>query len=302
MYIQFFPTFRCNESCAFCFNRGVSARSYIEVADFSRLTDILAGEGIKEIDILGGEPTLHPELITLIDITCAKGLSVSMSTNGSNVLALKNLSDNFDRSRLQIGISINYKAVDETLSSYISKHKPLLKSVCTKRHFLPDSIMRFLGMPGSRHYAIFLDTLNIADLEQGLSFPQYYRTLKDVRDKYGNVEGLFCSGFIPDIKNYPMLEGVRCPAGTTKLSIMPDGSVYPCYLFFGCPEFRLGNILSNNLKDILNNPLLNFFRRFEKNNCPDSTCEHFSLCHGGCPAVSLMINGDLDAPDPRCIG
>jgi radical SAM protein with 4Fe4S-binding SPASM domain len=156
-------------------------------------------------------------------------------------------------------------------------------------------------MPGTRYYAIFMDALHVADIENSLSFSHFLRTLNSRRRRHENLEGVYCSGFLPDIVNYPILESTRCPAGTTKLSIMPDGSVYPCYLLFQRPEFRLGNILRDSLKEIKNNPLLDFFSRFKKNTCPDASCDLFSRCHGGCPAVSLMVSGDLNAPDPRCV-
>ena len=34
----------------------------------------------------------------------------------------------------------------------------------------------------------------------------------------------------------------RCDAGIEKIAVMPDGSVFPCNLFAGFKEFRLGNI------------------------------------------------------------
>jgi len=273
----------------------------IQVTDFSKLADILAGERIERMDILGGEPTLHPDLISLIDTACTNGLTVSMSTNGSNVRTLKTLSQNYDQSRLEIGVSINNKPIDELLLSYLMEFKPLLKSVCTHHHFLPRVATRFLNMPGMHYYAIFMDAVRATDLETSLSFPQFHKTLSSLCRRNDNLEGVYCSGFLPDIGNYPILESTRCPAGTTKLSIMPDGSVYPCYLLFQQPKFRLGNILSDRLKDIKNNPLLNFFKRFKKNKCPDASCELFSRCHGGCPAVSLAVRRDLHAPDPRCV-
>ncbi len=279
----------------------MSAGLDIEVAAFRRLADILASEGIESIDILGGEPTLHPDLIPIIDAAYTKGFAISMSTNGSNAQMLKTLSQNYDQSRLKIGVSLNGKPIDESLLFYIREFRPLLKSVCTHRRFLPDNTARFLDMPGISYYAIFMDTLRNTDLARGLSFAQFHRTLNSLRRRHKNLEGVYCSGFLPDIRNYPRLESVRCPAGTTKLSIMPDGSVYPCYLFFQHPEFRLGNILSDRLKDIENNPLLNFFKTFKKNKCPNVYCDLFSRCHGGCPAVSLAVHGDLNAPDPRCV-
>jgi len=300
LYIQFFPTFRCNESCSFCFNRGISPVPDIGISEFGKLADILAGEGIEEIDILGGEPTLHHDLIRLIESACEKGLRVSMSTNGSNVQLLKSLSVNFDRDLLEIGISLKEKSVHTALSSYVKEHKPLLKSVCTSQLFLPESAAGFLDMRDIRYYAIFMDAMHASDLGRCLSFPRFHESLQDLRYSHKNLEGVYCSGFLPDSDNYPLLEGVRCPAGTTKLSIMPDGSAYPCYLLFRRPEFRLGNILSDAFEDILRNPVLNFFRNFKKNHCPDSECELHPRCHGGCPAVSLIVLGDLNSPDPRC--
>ena len=272
----------------------------IGISDFGRLVDILAGEGIQEIDILGGEPTIHPDLISLIEIASEKGRRVSMSTNGSDIQSLISLSEIFDRNVLTIGLSLNDKLIDNSMASYVHVHKPLLKSVCASDRFLPESAASFIAMPDIRYYAIFMDTLHSSDLRKCLSFPQFYRELQDLRGKHENIEGVYCSCFLPDIDNYPLLEGVRCPAGTTKLSVMPDGSTYPCYLLFRRPEFKLGNILIDDIDQILKNPVLAFFRHFKKNNCLDSACEHFSRCRGGCPAVSLMVCGDLNAPDPRC--
>ena len=146
-----------------------------------------------------------------------------------------------------------------------------------------------------------MDTVSAGDLEKSLPFYEFYKKLYDIKKSHKNVEGVFCSCFVPDTSAYPVLEYVRCPAGTTKLSVLPDGSVYPCYLFFRHKEFRLGNIFEDDLSVILENQALNFFRDFKGNACPNTECEIFNKCHGGCPAISLLINGDIKAPDPRCI-
>jgi radical SAM protein with 4Fe4S-binding SPASM domain len=301
LYIQLFPTFRCNASCGFCFNRRTHAVSDMEAPDFAAIAGRLASADVQEIDILGGEPTLHPELATLIDIACSNDISVSISTNGSKVKTLRVLAERFGQSRLVIGVSLGNRPAHATLADFICEHQPWLKSVCSRQHFISDTGLEFLKMPGIRYHAIFMDTLNAADLEEGLSFPEYYLKLQQMKREYANLEGVYCAGFISDSDNFAALNRVRCPAGTAKLSVMPDGSVYPCYLFFGKPEFRLGNLLREDLNIILNSPILDFFRRFEKNNCPDMACRHFSDCHGGCPALSLMLHGDLKAPDPRCV-
>ncbi len=298
MYIQFFPTFRCNSACGFCFNRGLTAGPDIQVGAFGKMADILSGQGIDEIDLLGGEPTLHPGFPSLVEFAISKGFNVSMSTNGSKPRMLAETARRFDRDSLTIGISLNGH-VGRRLLSFISNYNPVLKSVCKNDRFLPEIADKFLGKYINKYYAIFMDTLRPADLEESLSFPGYYRKLQLHREKHDNLEGVFCQGFLPG-EDSSVLKGARCPAGTTKLSIMPDGTVYPCYLLFRNPDYRLGNIFSDSFKKILKNPILGFFRNFEKNNCANSHCEFSSHCHGGCPAVSLAICGNINAPDPRC--
>ncbi len=165
---------------------------------------------------------------------------------------------------------------------------------------LPKPARGYFDMPGITCYLLYLDTISERDLFDSMPFNEFYKLLSDLQDKYPNISGVYCGGFLPDVKKQPLLRKTRCPAGTTKLSILPDGSVYPCYLFFRHQGFRLGNILTDSFEDICRSPILNYFRKFNRNKCPVSACELFSECHGGCPAVSLLICNDIDAPDPRC--
>jgi radical SAM protein with 4Fe4S-binding SPASM domain len=111
----------------------------------------------------------------------------------------------------------------------------------------------------------------------------------------------FCSGFIAPEQGNRDLDNVRCPAGTTKLGILPDGSVYPCNLFFNREEFLLGNIVTDDFERIWNSRGLTFFRTRTENLCLHSSCTLHARCHGGCPAQSFLLTGDLTTPDPRCV-
>lgn len=201
---------------------------------------------------------------------------------------------------VNIGISLNSDAITTELHEYIITHKPMIKSVCTKKKTIPESVKSYIGLSGIQYYLLYMDTLCADDLKESLPFYEFYKTFNNLKKTHKNVDGIFCSGFIPDTENYPILKNVRCPAGTTKLSVMPDGSVYPCYLFFRNDEFRLGNILKDSFSSIWNNPFLDYFRKFEKNRCANVSCELFAHCHGGCPALSFLFYNDLNAPDPRC--
>jgi radical SAM protein with 4Fe4S-binding SPASM domain len=300
--IQFFPTFRCNDACTFCFNRGIAASGKVDAQQYLKLIASMSAFGIPEIDMLGGEPTLLPFLCDRIESTIAKNIRVNISSNGSQVPLLAELAHRFPPNQVRIGISISARPLPESLQTFIERFRPALKNVCTRELTIPETAERFITMPRIDYYLIFMDALRPGDLDHTIPYPAYRKRLAALQQKHANVRGVVCDGFVPDGPAAPALAGVRCPAGTTKLSVMPDGATYPCYLLFRHPAFRLGNIFSDPVEAILDNPLLDFFRSFEGNPCTDSSCEYHQECHGGCPAVSLMLTGDLSAPDPRCRG
>lgn len=300
-FLQFFPTLQCNQHCSFCFNRGIPHLANASASTFALIASIAAAEGIGEIDILGGEPTLHPELDLLIETSLGKGLSITLSTNGSNVPLLERFSVKYEGSPLRIGVSLNDTPASAALHAYIERRGPYVKSIFGNGTAPPGSSLPYINMPGIHYYLLYRDVVSADDLEHSSPFHKFHENLEAVKARYASIEGVFCEGFIASSPLASGLEHVRCPAGTTKLSVLPDGSVYPCYLLFRHAEFRIGNLLEDNFRDLWKSPVLDWFRRFEGNRCPDRECALFSRCHGGCPAASLLFYGDPGAPDPRCI-
>lgn len=300
-YIQFYPTLRCNDSCPFCFNRQLASRDDVTPPDFEKILSIMQREGIDEIDILGGEPTLHPELPRLIDGIIGRGLRATLSSNGSRVDDLRALSDTHPADFLKIGISLNRDLPSEDLQRYILSYKPLLKSIFPMSSTMRRSFREYMKIPGMAYFLLYRDVLDRHDLPHSTPFYRFYGEMRRVEKALSGVHSVFCSGFIPDKETYPVLESVRCPAGTTKLSLLPDGAVYPCYLFFRHKAFELGNILRDDFKKILQHPVLNFFRQYDRNRCPKSSCPLYRSCHGGCPAMAFAVYRDLASPDPRCM-
>ena len=302
-FVQLYPTLRCNLACGFCFNRGLPPLSDVDPADFARMLDVLRGAGVATLDLLGGEPTLHPRLGELIAALAARGMRTTLSTNGLGDLALlERLEERFGRGTLRVGVSVNEAEIPSALSEYIERRNPMLKSVCGREWTLPPAARAHLARPDAEYYLIFRDPLSAADLGGCLSYPEYAQRLDALRREHPRAAGVVCGGFIPRGADGGPPGAERCPAGTTKLSVLPDGSVYPCYLLFGRPEFRLGSLLVDPFERLLAHPRLEFFRTFRGNVCQRTACGHHAACRGGCPAVSLLAAGDLAAPDPRCVG
>lgn len=301
-YVQFYPTLRCDAACDFCFNRGLAPNADVTVADFERLLDRLLAAGVRTVDLLGGEPTLHPRLAELVSAVAARGMRSTLSTNGrGDPGLLERLEDRFGGGTLRVGVSVNEDDIPERLERHLCSRMPIVKSLCRRDGLLPAPVRRHLGRPGAEYSLIFRDPLTAADLAGCLSYPEYVGRLEALRRVHPGAGAVACGGFVPGEEDAALLARVRCPAGTTKLSVLPDGSVFPCYLLFSRQQFRLGNLLTDAFDAIWGHARLEFFRSFAGNRCPRRDCAYHARCHGGCPAVSLLVAGDLEAPDPRCV-
>lgn len=300
-YLQFFPTLRCTRRCGFCFNRALAPMADVAPAAFRSMLDALAAAGVRTVDLLGGEPTLHAGLAELVDALAGRGMRATLSTNGAGDLALlERLEDRVGRGTLRVGVSVNDDDPTERLRDYVLRRRPILKSVGGPAFRLPVLAAEHLARPGAEYFLILRDPLERRDLPQCLSFPEHRELLAALQTEHPGVAGVACDGFVPAPGSERALRQARCPAGTLKLSALPDGSVYPCYLLFSRPEFRLGNLLTDRFADIWRDPRLDVFRSFSGNPCARTRCPFHGSCRGGCPAASLLVCGDLGAADPRC--
>jgi radical SAM protein with 4Fe4S-binding SPASM domain len=295
-YVQFSPTLRCDRHCDFCFNKALPGKEDMPIASFRRMIDRITGAGVQVLDIIGGEPTLHRELLPMIEHACGRGMRVNISSNGRDPDQLAEIMRRFTRAT--VGVSVNDHETLQDLERFIRKHHPIVKTVFSRvvDHGLIEQI---LALAPRRYYLLYRDAFGPGELDESIPFDRF---LEEAGIRYGSQAGMvFCSGFIPDLDQYPQLRMSRCPGGTTKLGIHPDGSVFPCNLLFERTEYLLGNILADPFDAIWRHPALTFFRTFTGNACPRTSCELHNKCHGGCPAHSYALTGKLSAPEPRCV-
>jgi len=296
-YIQLYPTTRCNQACDFCFNKGLSMLEDMTFDDFKRMVGIVKRIGTRTLDIMGGEPTLHEDLMRFVRYALQEGMKLNISSNGTGTGFLAEVRDRYPD--VQVGISVNDRRMVPALEDLIGKKRLVVKTVVGKK-LDPGLIDDLRDCGPTTLYLIYRDALDAAGLDETAPFDDFLGTVQE-RYEATQVGTIYCSGFLPDFQRYPALLKTRCPAGTTKLAVLPEGSVYPCNLFFHFPEFRLGNILTQPFEEIWRHPQLSFFRAFAGNRCPRRTCELHAKCHGGCPAHSYAHYGSRSAPEPRCV-
>jgi radical SAM protein with 4Fe4S-binding SPASM domain len=317
-FIQLYPTLRCNQKCSFCFNQGIqngSTYKDMEEKNAYNLAHMLIKNNIPELDILGGEPTLVPWMIDFSRYVTDSGITLNISSNGSlpkevkefaaiqtNILNIGFSLHGFEKTHNTLTMSENYKVVIAGISAMISSGKnPIVKSTLTyqNKNELREFIA-YLGKRGvKRYYLLHEDVLDKNTAACSFSFPEFWGIYSGLRaDLKGIIDIGFvaASGFFKYGKQYHL----RCDAGTQKIAVLPDGSAFPCNLFFRFPEFYLGNIFTDGIDKIVDNPILSHFRQQSEKTCASIDCLHHSSCTGGCPAHSYLFYQRINAPDPRC--
>ena len=317
-FIQLYPTIRCNQRCRFCFNSG---SPYVPDLPFEKalaLLDILAANAIKEIDIMGGEPLVLPWMPDFAGLAIKKGMTINISTNGSMPEAVMEFGD-IDPGKCTIGISLegssaqshntitrssHFEATVRSITSLLSLGlDPVVKTVI-RRSTAPDlqSVIDLLkGIGAKRYYLIHMDlmTKNKLLLKEGIGYRDFEELYEQVR--LANPEiGIF-KVHASCFHKTRLPSGVRCAGGVRKLSVLPDGSVYPCNLFHRFNEFKLGNIFEESLPSLWENPKLRVFRKHRGNACREKNCTNRDLCTGGCPAHGYFHYGEVDGADIRCV-
>jgi radical SAM protein with 4Fe4S-binding SPASM domain len=249
------------------------------------------------------------EYVTGLDIT------LNISTNGSlpDIVSqyneiqtpLMNIGfsiHGFSQTHNTLTMSDNFsKALTCIKKTIAAGRNPIVKSTLNQKNKkeIYGLILHLRDIGVKRYYLLHEDIIGRGRYPESLSFPEFYEFYSELKQK---LEGLMNIGFVAasGFYKYGQRAGIRCNAGITKIALLPDGSAFPCNLFLGFDDFRLGNIYQDGMESILKNPILDRFKNHDGNRCTRVSCRYYSICSGGCPAHIFSVYGSLDAADPRC--
>lgn len=112
----------CNMRCPWCYANNVedSLQNDMDFDSAKKLVQVLSDYGVEHITIIGGEPTLYPNLIALIRFITKKGIRVTLVTNG---LLLSDFSICEELKKVGVEtISISVKGCSDFEYSKLTKH------------------------------------------------------------------------------------------------------------------------------------------------------------------------------------
>lgn len=246
----------CNLSCPFCPAHS-RAPVFMSVPDFSAIMEKLRGKAESLYFHVKGEPLLHPELSTLIDIARDANFPVLITTNGTLLeSALPALSGKKNLARLNVSL--------QSLAVFpAEERKEMIRSILESAEKLIES-----NMSVNPKFLVSLRLWTRDDI------PETELALAVIEDRYGEEKGSLSrrlesrNGTVirPGLAihtastfAWPSLEGTDygsrgfCRALRDQAGILADGTVVPCCLD-GDGILSLGNIFESSWDDILSSP------------------------------------------------
>lgn len=337
--VYLYPSLHCNvrAMCTKCY-LNLSGADYAHSELPPECIDQLLGEmsdaGVFHLIVLGGEPLLYAHLFTLLEKAADYPFITGMSTNGLLVdeVTADRLAVHLDR--VQVSLDGPEASISEALKGP-GTHDETVRSIqrlVARR--LSVSVSYVLTPSNCDVATVRAFVTQMADLGvRQVLMLQYYpagdcadaqtsitlaandlvkQELDSLRERYTTM---VITHEVPfQFLSDPSAHGLAadraqvdpahfgCECGRLRVSIYPNGDVYPCDFVAGNLNFRAGNVLNQPLAEIWRtSPVLDRFRRRSSSRSATCRgCEQVAICTGGCQSLAYLTFGSMDEPDPRC--
>jgi len=312
----------CNVYCLHC-SRPVSATNdAIYMKRWDKIIDDITNCGVVQVFLTGGEPTLHPDIVEIIQYIKEKRLKIVLSTNGlvlENSLvdiitksftdsqdyvqfSLDDLYENYEKIRVGSSfekVKINLvklieRGINVRVSSVVSEEN--VNRIFEIYKFCEDNKVSSI-----RFRPIFLRTrshFNVPSEEKVIK--EFCKIISHKKETNSSIN-LVSS---PNRLIYPFSRWLMnnrqdmkllfptgsfvCPATVTSCEISPEGFVYPCS-YFDNKNFFAGNVFEEDFSHIWRKGLnWNYIRKKKHISKDCSNCEEFNNCLSGCPAENYF--------------
>ncbi len=325
-YFQWHLTERCNRACKHCYQNGKSTQELCLTDLLSivhQMEQALAKWGKQgTLSLTGGEPFLRRDdlhaLMARIDAS-ERFDYYDILTNGTLISEQEaaKLTEYEKLRRVQVSLEgatpqsndaiRGQKSFDSTLAAIRHLRKngidvAVMMTISRVNKNEMASLVQLLGNQDVQTFAIerFIPEGRGAGMkEQALSADQLrgvYEQAFNIAMDHPQIKILLYRPLFATFSPEDPTVGAICSAGNNALTIMPDGTVYPCRRL----PISIGNILTDGLFKIWYSSEV-LWRIRNPNNlggkCRD--CDLLPKCRG-CRAAAYFETGDFMAEDPQC--
>ncbi len=325
-YFQWHITERCNRACKHCYQDG-HATEELSLTDLLTIVDLMEEAVLKwgrkgTLSLTGGEPfirrdDLHALMNRIDGSECLAYYDVL--TNGSLISGaeaqalvkhprLRRVQVSLEGATAKTNDTIRGRGSFESTISAIRllRDAGIVVSVMTTiSRFNKDEIPALIDLVGKEGVStLALERLIPEGAGAGLS--DQVLSSEELRKTYETVHEIATNGSPVRVLLYRPLfallaaddptVGALCSAGNNALTMMPDGTVYPCRRL----PIPIGNVLTDGFFKIWYGSEVLWRIRNPKNlsgKC--SNCSLLTQCRG-CRAMAYFTTGDYMAEDPQC--
>lgn len=325
----------CPYRCPHCYSTIVRNRGRnLEVKDVDRIVDQLSSVGVKTVNLGGNEPlfTSGPDprdtvLPHIIRSLYEAKIVVGLTTSGVTLTYLEKMYPDVVPLLNDVDISFDSPFEEEhNKNRGASLFNLAHKAIGIARDYGIDRTIVMCGMNwnlSEQHISALIQLAREQETFIRINFmkpteSQHMELVPDAATFYRASHQLFSECKVIEMGE-PLGSAMSgessrgCPCGTKSFrihSITPDGRmpVSPCVY---AHKYKVGDLLTDELSDIITSPQFEAFRRRRKE--PEtiaecSGCEFLQQCRGGCASRSYLWSayGENpttveDAKDPYCL-
>lgn len=325
-YFQWHITERCNKQCRHCYQNGRPSDE-LPLSDLYAVIDHMDQALTKwelkgSLSLTGGEPCLRwPDLQYLMDrIDKLENFAYyDILTNGSLLTddIVQSLKNRRKLRRVQVSLEGSIPEINDSIRGEGSfsetidairrmKEQDITVSVMTTLSQLNQhditSLINLVDIKGVDTFALerLIPEGNGKGLSDQLLSPQQtrkvYEDVYDMKNQLNHTHILMYRPLYTLVAPDDPDVGALCSVGNNALTIMPDGTVYPCRRL----PISIGNILEDGLYKIwYDSEILWKIRNPENIQGKCKTCSYLANCRG-CRAMAYYCSGDYLAEDPSC--
>ena len=295
-------TYKCENDCKHCYVARDKNMPSLSVEDWKRVLKRLWDVGIPHVCFTGGEATLFPGLLDLVDYAEELGMVTGLLTNGRSLGQLdfvKNL-EQAGLDHIQITLESHDKKIHDTIvgcPGWRQTVNGIKNAISTQVSTITNTTITRLNEPAIERTIKFIRDLGVKTFAangliftgkgeySGLGFTEkeLVPIVTRIRDTARKLGMRFIWYTPTQYKNFdPValdLGPKACTAAKYNMCIEPDGSVIPCQSWYE----PIGNILTDSWDNIWNSELATKIRNKEMIMDECKTCEDLPICGGGCP-------------------
>jgi radical SAM protein with 4Fe4S-binding SPASM domain len=303
-------TNKCNKKCVYCFAGDTLdeyGQTYMETSVYLQALDYLKRSDLKEVRLLGGEPSLHPGFIDFVKIALDKGFRIMLFSNGLINNVVLSFLEGVPASKLSV--LLNSIHPNENNQQGIERQKKTMKAL---REKIIVGVNIFSDNQDLLYLLDYVPEFNLkTEIRLGISHsvlsqnnvylhPKEYRRIgkkiaffKMEAVKLGISFGFDC-GFVPCMfpeEHLDLLREELQKAGTCChpiIDLLTDGTFISCYPLNNLQKVKINDsIVLADLADRFGQALKPFKQAGIYPHC--SSCPLFNnRCNGGCMSFRIQ--------------